>query len=533
MACRSLLMGLPVMLALYVLFPRMGPLWSVPADAQRHTGLSDRIELGKLAELALDDSVAMRIRFDGTPPAKADLYFRGPVLDIYDGQTWSMHPPGFVDRQEASEQIWPLPVAPAPASARLSYLVTLEATHTTVLPLLEGTVVAMPAAPYTEPQLSRQGLSWRASSPLQDRVQIQAEAWPHAGSGDPRLPPSPLTSLQLPEGSNPRTREWALAWRHTQHLDAADSLDLTRALLAHIRQQNFRYSLALESSNTTLAHPIDQFWLDRRVGFCEHFATAFVFIMRNWGVPSRVVTGFQGAELNPVDGWHVVRNSDAHAWAEVWQPGQGWLRVDPTAAVAPERIDRPRASQRQQQGLGGTLSALNPRTWNLVRDYLDAGNHRWNTWVLQYSRNRQLDLLRDWGFSAPDWMDLLRLCAGVLGSLAMAGLLWLWWTRPKQQRQPWYRPMMRVHRALQVLGLPDDPMPAPRTALSWAEALHPWQPARKAGGAHRDELIQALRQLDAWRYGPAVPATRAQRQRVMALVAQVESLAKTLRKLQA
>jgi transglutaminase-like putative cysteine protease len=543
MACRSLLMGLPVMLALYVLFPRLGPLWSVPADAQHHTGLTDRIELGKLAELAMDDSVAMRVQFDGPPPAKPDLYFRGPVLDIYDGQTWSMHPAGVINWPEAQEQVWPLPLQPtgptAAAPQRLAYLVTLEATHTQVLPLLEGTVVAMPAAPYTEPQLSRQGLSWRSANPLQDRAQIQAEAWRHAGSGDPGRPPSPLTSLQLPDGSNPRTRQWAQAWRHAQQLDAADGLSLTRALLTHIRQQNYRYSLSTEGDGNPIPHPIDQFWLDRRVGFCEHFATAFVFIMRSWGVPSRVVTGFQGAELNPVDGWYVVRNSDAHAWAEIWQPGQGWLRVDPTAAVAPERIDKPRSAQRQRQGLGSPLSALNPQTWGLLRDYLDAGNHRWNTWVLQYSRNRQLDLLRDWGFSSPDWMDLLRLCAGMLSSLAMAGLLWLWWTRPKQQHNPWHRPMMRVNRALQPLGLTPQTLPPPWPALAWAESLQSWQPVYKThdkGGNWRqlrDELVRALRQLDAWRYGPAAPDARQQRRQVISTVAQIESMAKTLRKLRA
>ncbi len=544
MACRSLLMGLPVMLALYLFFPRLGPLWSVPADARQHTGLSDRIELGKLAELALDDSVAMRIRFDGTPPAKPDLYFRGPVLDIYDGQTWSMHPPGAMDRLVAQEPVWPLQQGPATevghALPRLAYLVTLEATHMQVLPLLEGTVVAMPAPPYTEPQLIRQGLSWRTSSPLQDRTQIQAEAWPRVGSGDPNLPPSPLTSLQLPDGSNPRTRLWALAWRRTQQLEQADNLSLARGLLTHIRQQNYRYSLAVEGDgHTPITHPIDQFWLDRRVGFCEHFATAFVFIMRTWGVPSRVVTGFQGAELNPVDGWHVVRNSDAHAWAEIWQPGQGWLRVDPTAAVAPERIDKPRTSLRQQQGLGGTLSAFNPQTWNLLRDYLDAGNHRWNTWVLQYSRNRQLDLLRSWGFSAPDWMDLLRLCAGVLGSLAMAGLVWLWWTRPRQQRNAWLRPMMRVHAALQPLGLPTPTMPSPLPALTWAEALRHWRPRLKVGEDHlgwrsqRDGLVDALQQLDARRYGPQAVDTRQGRKQVKAAVSQIEYMAKALRKMQA
>ncbi len=319
MACRSLLMGLPVMLALYLLFPRLGPLWSVPADAQRHTGLSDRIELGKLAELAQDDTVAIRVRFDGPPPAKPDLYFRGPVLDIYDGQTWSAHPrnPGDL-LDDRPEPVWPRGAPGQQAiPARLSYLMTLEATHTSAVPLLEGTVAAMPAAPYTEPQLSRQGLDWRVPGVLGDRVQIQAEAWLRFGSGDLLRPPSLFSTLQLPQGSNPRTRQWAQTWRSSQHLDGADGITLTQALLNHVRQENYRYSLSVDGTGEDhIEHPIDQFWMDRRVGFCEHFATSYVFIMRSWGIPSRVITGFQGAELNPVDGLYVVRNSDAHAWAE-------------------------------------------------------------------------------------------------------------------------------------------------------------------------------------------------------------------------
>jgi transglutaminase-like putative cysteine protease len=541
MACRSLLMGLPVMLALYLLFPRLGPLWSVPADAQRHTGLSDRIELGKLAELAQDDSIAIRVRFDGPPPAKADLYFRGPVLDIYDGQTWSSHPATPDDRpDDSTDPVWPRESAGGQASPkRLSYLMTLEATHTSALPLLEGTVAAMPAPPYTEPQLARRGLDWLVPGVLNDRVQIQAEAWLHFGSGALVRPPSPLTTLQLPDGSNPRTRQWAQDWRRSRQLGAADGITLARALLAHVRQENFRYSLNVDGTGEDhIEHPIDQFWLDRRVGFCEHFATSFVFIMRSWGIPSRVITGFQGAELNPVDGLHVVRNSDAHAWAEFWQAGLGWVRVDPTAAVAPERIDKPRAASGKRQGLQGPLSALNPQSWGLLRDYLDAGNHRWNTWVLQYSRNRQLDLLRHWGIDSPDWTDLLRLCAGVLTLLSVAGLVWLWWTRPKRHRNPWTGPMMRVHRALQPLKLPVAELPAPVTALAWAEALRQWQPAsmktahsRTEWAAHRDALLLGLQALDAWRYGVGGESLGPRRRDIQSQVGQIESTARGLRKL--
>jgi len=217
---------------------------------------------------------------------------------------------------------------------------------------------------------------------------------------------------------------------------------------------------------------IDRFWLDGRSGFCEHYATAYVVILRAMGVPSRVVTGYQGAEINPVDGWFVVRNSDAHAWAEFWQPGEGWVRVDPTGAVAPERIDRPRQTFGRRNMLPGPLANIDPAVLGRIRDYMDASNHRWNLWVLQYSRHRQMQLLQDWGFSSPSSTDLIRLCGIVIACTSLLGVGWLWWTRPRTPRTPWQRPLMKVHRALLAAGLPEpDSSPAPAPAQTWAERL--------------------------------------------------------------
>jgi transglutaminase-like putative cysteine protease len=537
MSCRSLLMGLPVMLALYVLFPRLGPLWSVPADAQRHTGLSDRIELGRLAELAQDESVAMRLKFEGPPPPKPDLYFRGPVLDIFDGQSWSAHPAQLDGgRRSLLDTDEPIRQTTAQSAGGLQptlwYQATLEPTHSDALPLLEGTVSASLQPPGFEPQLIRRELSWKVTGTLNERVQVRAEALRRFAAGEPNFPPPPETSLQLPAGSNPRTQAWAQAWRHAEGLDGADGLMLTRALLGYIRTQNFRYSLNPGGDESAPAlHPIDQFWLDRRVGFCEHFATSYVFILRSWGIPSRVITGFQGAELNPVDGLYVVRNSDAHAWAEIWVAGQGWLRVDPTAAVAPERIERSRPSLAQSQRMGGPLSALNPAVWTRLRDVLEAGNHRWNTWVLQYSRNRQLDLLRQMGWSSPDWMDLIRLCAGVLLATSLAGLGWLWWSRPRERRSSWTGPMKRVHRALSGLGVTPPALPAPAPALAWAEAIQSHRsasqdPSRWSG------LLEALQELDQLRYGPPPENQVALRHAIRPLLERIESTARSLGKRQ-
>lgn len=555
-AARCMVMGVPVMLALYLLFPRIGPLWSAPADSGPRTGLSDRIELGKMSELALDDSVAMRVRFLGPPPLPHEMYFRGPVLDRFDGRHWTSSAllpssPGHPSSATPSDPT----EDPQAIGQRIDYQITLEPNRLRTVPLLDGTLTARTASNDPATKLRRVGLSWQAQQALTERTQIDASAW--MGSRDTRDPltaEAGLNDLALPMGHNPRTLAWAAQLRQRPDLQAADADALVQALLRHIRQGGFSYTLAPQDNAAEArddspdegrgnadapprTHPIDRFWLDRKTGFCEHYATAFVVILRAMDVPARVVTGFQGAEVNPVDGLHVVRNSDAHAWAEYWSPQRGWTRVDPTAAVAPNRIDRPRPPIRYPEQLPQALRGLDPAIWSGLRAYTDAANHRWNVWVLQYSRQKQMSLLRDWGFESPDWVTLVRICATIVGALAIIGLLWLWWQRPRLRRSPWHAPLMKLHRALLAAGLsPPADCPAPAPALSWASAIE-----RQARGLHQahqthqaeaaQALVERLRRLDALRYAPSQADTRRQRQTLvketLALVAQWSRLATT------
>ena len=522
-AARCMVMGVPVMLALYLLFPRFGPLWSAPADSGPRTGLSDQIELGKLSELALDNSVAMRLRFLGPPPLPNQMYFRGPVLDHFDGVHWissaNLRP---MPQQTPSAARTAQAGAPQAIGRRVDYQLTLEPNRLRTVPLLDGTLTAQVAQTgQSSPQpLRRDGLSWQAQQPLTDRTQFEASAW--MGARDTRSPrdaDSALGNLALPKGHNPRTVAWAAQLRQRPDLRDANADATVQALLKHIRQGGFSYTLAPEhdadptgdpGQPTPRPHPIDRFWLDRKSGFCEHYATAFVVILRAMDVPARVVTGFQGAEINPVDGLHVVRNSDAHAWAEYWSDERGWTRVDPTAAVAPNRIDRPRPPIRYPEQLPKALQGLDPAFWSGLRAYTDAANHRWNVWVLQYSKQQQMSLLRDWGFASPDWVTLVRICAAIIGALAIAGLLWLWWQRPRLRRSPWHAPLMKLHRALLAAGLPaplDCPAPAP--TLNWASAIerHPHAAPQLATA---QALIESLRRLDALRYAPTGSTSSAQ-----------------------
>jgi protein-glutamine gamma-glutamyltransferase len=237
------------------------------------------------------------------------------------------------------------------------------------------------------------------------------------------------------------------------------------------------------------------------VGFCEHFAAAFVVIMRALDVPARIVTGYQGTDPSPVDGWWIVRQSNAHAWAEIWQQGEGWVRVDPTAAVAPDRINRPGSSLLPRPGfVAGAFSSMNPALAARLRETWEALNNRWNQWVLSYSRKEQFDLLRGLGFGAPSWQDLSSVLVIVLTMLSLAGAVWAWWDQRRQD--PWQRLQRRVQQRLAALGVEVAPHHAPRERAARVRA---------ALGARGEPIARELEMLDRQRYANAGAPVRDRR----------------------
>ncbi len=358
LAARTALLGAPIMVLLFVLFPRVGPLWGVPHDGLSSTGLSNSMRLGSLAEVAQDDSIALRLRFEGAVPPPETLYLRGPVLAQFDGVEW--------------RPLRPVPSWPATSMAEVArlqtrgagfhYTMSLEPLRLNVVPLLEASVDA--------PQLDgyrlapREDLQWQADHPIVERLRLSAVAYPQFSYGPRRAEPALQAYGELPPGYNPRTLQWAAALRRElgTPLDAGRAAD---ALLQHIRHGGYRYTLA---AATYGRDAVDEFWLDRREGFCEHYAAAFVVIMRALGVPARVVTGYQGADPLPVDGWYLVRQSSAHAWAEYWQAGRGWVRADPTAAVAPDRISRSRRLVPVPGLIAEALGSVSPALLEQLRE---------------------------------------------------------------------------------------------------------------------------------------------------------------------
>lgn len=513
LAGKTAALGAPLMVLLFMLFPRIGPLWGVPQDGFAATGLSNVMSMGTVAALAQDDSVALRIRFDDPPPPPHEIYFRGPVLGNFDGRDWTPQKPGFPQELTPRAE---LRVTGSP----IRYEITVEPTRLTVLPMLEVST----EAPQVEGMRFTQtdDLQWVSDRTLFGRLRFKGVAYTQFQHG----PTQPMVGLQdyidLPPGHNPRTLAWAAAMRKDPRYAEADAATLAAALLEHIRSGGYGYTLTpgLYGENNPRAS-IDEFWLDRKLGFCEHYAAAFVVVMRALDVPARVVTGYQGLDPTPVDGYRIVRQSYAHAWAEYWQPGVGWVRADPTAAVAPDRVLRSRPLITKPGLVAGALNNFNPRLLADLRNGWEALNNRWNQWVLSYSRGSQLELLRQMGFDAPSWEDLAVLLAGAFGALSLAAVSWAWWDR--HHIDPWVRQMNRLRAALQQLGISAAEHEAPRT-LS--------QRVRARFGAQGEPLAALLEILDAQRYGPQAavrpdPALtrrfRAQAKRLAGLV-QVMSL---------
>ena len=485
-AARAAVLGVPVMVLLFVLFPRIGPLWGLPQDAQGRTGLSGSLRLGGVASIAEDDSIALRVRFLGPVPAPEQLYFRGPVLSTFDGREWTRLVPRFPAEQRARLD---LEVSGSP----LRYEVTVEPSQLPLLPLLEMTPDRPGSAPQIEGWLltHRSDGQWQTDRPVLERVRVEASAWLSHRHG-PRKDVLGLRDLvDLPPNANPRTLQWAAALRARPDLAGADARTLSAAVLQHIKSGEYTYTLEPGTyGEAPGSQAIDEFWLDRKLGFCEHFASAFVVVMRAMDVPARIVTGYQGTDALPQDGYYIVRQRNAHAWAEIWQAGTGWIRVDPTAAVAPERVMRGRSLRPAPGFVAGTMNAIDPAFAARLRGAWETVNNRWNQWVLNYSRGQQFDLMKRLGFESPSWQDLASTLILVLCTASLAGAAWAWWDR--RRLDPWQRLQGRVQQLLARLGVAVAAHHGPRER---ARLL------RQALGARAEAAAQQLDALDAARYG--------------------------------
>jgi transglutaminase-like putative cysteine protease len=465
-AARMLAQGIPLAALMFVFFPRLGaPLWGLPSDHAARSGLSDRMSPGLVSALSLSDAVAFRVDFDAPPPPPAQRYWRGPVFSRFDGREWS--PAAHQPATEFERARGPL----------VSYTVTLEP-HDKLwlfaldlpasLPTPDGdTGPEVPGTPIATLMRDQQLLA-RApvSSPLRYR-QASRPLASYAAGDERQLLRDAAINTALPRDlarTDPRTVAFARALRDAHGSDGA----IVSAILGHFRDEPFVYTL---SPPLLGASPIDSFLFETRRGFCEHYASAFVVLLRAAGIPARIVTGYQGGEINPNGGYMIVRQSDAHAWAEALLDGR-WQRLDPTAAVSPSRIE---------VGLGGALAAGEPipllarldSNWIKTAQLAwDALNHGWRRAFVGFNQDRQRALWRALAMEKlPAWQ--MTFLVTVLASVWLASLLgWLAWRR--RRRDPVHALWQSMCRRLGRAGLPRNSFEGPldyaaRAAKQWPE----------------------------------------------------------------
>ncbi|HVC17805.1 MAG TPA: DUF3488 and transglutaminase-like domain-containing protein [Rhodanobacter sp.] len=459
--------ALPLTLFAFMLVPRLdSPLWGAPAPGEARTGLSDSMSPGNFTELLIDDHPALRVSFDGAPPAPGLRYFRAYVMWDYDGLSWhyvATRHPGV-----------PTPVE---ASSAIGYRISLEPTHRRMLPTLDMPLAA-PAQAQLQPDREvladkpvNDPLSYRLRSALHYRLQ------PMLGARSRRL------GLRLPAGFNPRTRALALQWR--QHYGSDDAA-IVQAALSLFHNDGFRYTLAPAPLGRDA---VDDFLFSTREGFCEHYASAFTVLMRDAGIPARVVTGYQGGYWNKLGNYLLVRNSDAHAWSEVWLSGRGWVRVDPTAAVRPERVTLGAAAAAGDQLAwyrGDWLQGLRNR-WDIV-------NRWWDQGVIGFDSLRQRGLLTPFGIRDTDTATLGVLLAVSSALFIASGMAWA--LSRRRPGDPLRDALRGIERKLAHRGIVRRPGEGPQHYLHRAARALP---------AQREELAALMKCYLELRYAQDEP----------------------------
>ncbi len=501
-AAKMALFGTPVMVVLFMLFPRVAPLWGAPADVPTgRSGLSSTMEVGNITSLALDDGIALRVKFEGPPPRQSELYFRGPVLSDFDGRQWR-------PQQSRLSRQFPLPADLEVSGQEYKYEVTLEQNNKPWLFLLEA-VKTPPSVSGMEVAMLPD-LQWMLDRPVNDLIRYRATSYTQFTHGPKRSLNGLGEFMLLPEGSNPRTRE--LAQTIKQENPGADTAGLVTAILTRLRTGGYSYTLepGVYGRETS-----DEFWFDKKAGFCEHIASSFVILMRAMNIPARIVTGYQGGELNAVDNFWVVRQADAHAWAEVWESGKGWVRVDPTGAISPERIGAFQRLTPPRGVFAGAMESFSPTLLVNMRATWEAVNNGWNQWVLNYTQSKQVDLLKNLGFTSPSWEDLATLLLGIVIGVSALGAVWAAWE--KRKHDPWLRLLTKVRKQMLKHGVAVDESTPPRqmairarakfgesamaNVYDWLlrlEALRYARPSANSGG--RAQMQQSLAQLQReWR----------------------------------
>ena len=464
----------PLALLLFVLFPRIpGPLWHLPSDAGRAgTGLSETMSPGNISRLSDNDAVAFRVRFAGETPPQDRLYWRGLALTSFDGRTWR-------NPNEARRGLGaPRSFDYTAIGESVHYTLTLEPHQRRWLFALDMPASVPPGSTVSADVeiIANNSVKTLRQYSLQSYLDYRLDAG---------LAPSNFAYLRLPPGMAPRARILAQQLR----AESRDDADYVQRVLDFIRQQPFYYT---RQPPLLLDDPVDEFLFDSRQGFCEHYASAFTVLMRAAGLPARVMTGYLGGEDNPLGDYFIVRQSDAHAWSEVWLRGRGWVRVDPTAVIPPERVENRDDLERIAPAYAartGEAPDWAKRLWRNVDYGWDRVNNTWNQWIIGYDEGTQTAFLGRLGLENVDWQRMVSLLFIGLGLVVAVIALQLFRRRPVR-RDVVAEAYARFCRKLARRGLPRKPAEG---AQDYSMRIIPSRPELAAQIQHITLLYQRLR----------------------------------------
>jgi protein-glutamine gamma-glutamyltransferase len=474
LSARALAMAVPLAVACFLFFPRFGTqFWALPGGGGAETGLSDEMSPGAIDKLVADYEPAFRVRFEGPPPPPEERYWRGPVLNSFDGFTWRRDRRVYYRHDELQR-----------IGDAVRYRITLEPTGRHWLFALD----TVDASPQRGVVLSHDRQLTR-NEPVTDVLAYDASSHLRTLPREPLSTRARALETALPEGPNPRARALALQLR----AGAADDGHFTRMVLEWFKSQGLEYTF--EPDPTSL-DSVDSVLFDTRRGFCGHFASAYASLMRAAGIPARVVTGYLGGEWNPVGGYFVVRQSDAHAWTEVWLEDRGWTRIDPTAVVEPDRLRVGVYEVMTSESAPVGVAVWRSPWLAAVSQYWDGANQWWRERVLDFNLRAQLGFLRDLGFESPDWLQLGWIFASVL-------LLWLVWVTltlrrsvPRVKPDRIARAWLRATRKLERIAPAREPSEGALTYAHRIAGLHP---------ALAGPVISIAERYTALRFGPGPP----------------------------
>lgn len=436
-ATSLLLQALPLMIVVFLFFPRLAPLWSVPLPGSTQSGISDRVTPGEIARLSQSDEIAFRVEFADRVPGNRSLYFRGVVFSHYDEGTWRQLPALPADFSYPSTD----------NSTAIDYSVLLESTQRNWLFALDL------ASPRSGPTTVTHDFRLQSSDPVTSLLRYEVRSFTESPLPSPEQDQLLRRDLQLPVDQEARTRAFArqLFAQLDENPDAYVSY-----LLRYIREQPYGYTLNPPPAGTR--DSVDRFWFDTRRGFCTHYAGALVVLLRSVGIPARMVGGYQGGEINPITGHLIVRSRDAHAWVEALLPERGWLRIDPTAAVAPSRIEQgleaalSDADRAARAGFAGSLLEGMPILSDLAY-WAESIDHRWNMWVVGFDGAQQKKALSSWlGDVSPTRLGLALVLGVGLAMAAVAGVLF--WRERAAPTSEAVRVLLGFERTAARFGMP-------------------------------------------------------------------------------